>query len=1103
MTTVQTKQLAWKPAAVAVATTAAPPGTLQRRHLVGSAASAAPTNSSALINACAATTRTGARGLGRHRSAGATVHIDLPKKNQLSSRVPLRNSLRSSLPSTAASDKKAEIEQQQHNRASPALQRFLSETPRSIKARPSVVYTTQALPRASQNKNDSSGNSDKAVSHPHSTSVTMPSDPVGVKGCLTLPLPVEASLLQGSRHQPKTSSVSAALLLDADQESSEPPRGVTKEQLAAVAADARQQLGQPTYVTLTARQIAAEQRWQQSHSYDRIVQNLHERLGVVTPKPLEVVADVTDKAIALRRAEMAEMVARLRRLILEANIAGVPIIPAASLGASGTPCPPCQYCIELTSEETIKKYLIAALQVIVSERVVVPMAGRHGPTSVMSNDLSGGAATLDSFRAHKSRAHRRPAEAVAPARFSVPRCFRVELVPLGLQKVSLHVSVHDNLAEHFFKAHARQQEHPFSFAIDPPFPREWAEWTDAHRQRLLHRVLVDLLHGGATPAVPVALKTVALFPAHVDIIRDALWSSVWSARSLKGWLTISEDAVASYLGEEVMFYYAWMNHYARWLLGTGLLGVLVSMLSSLRLASDAAMAAVPDKVVRSAGTTLVLAPAASSSMTLRRTVQYCPDVALLPLGNAFMVIASVLCIKMWERRCSVLCMKYHLFQQEEDELKHDSRGTPGANSLTGESQLCHPTKYQAMLPQSLTWGVVALFMAGSLGLMVCSLNLDGMVSDPASRLAIPSLRRLAADGGLLDKTVHPIAALFPSLVYSVCIAALSFTFKNLAKHRMRIENYRDRGEYVRALTLKRVAFELFNSYGKLLFIVFGRGSISELASQLQIIFYVAAVSRMMSDTIVPLVVTHRRRVVCRLFRTGSVEPSSRPSHTSQFTPVSLPLSAQGGSSDSPLNEVDEMPDLCDIYMDFIEVLIQFGFILLFAAAYPLVSFVALLSNIIKVRSHLFTMCYVMRRPVPRLGVQQNTTWCGIMRGFAIAAVIINTFLLALMSNHTPVWWLPKHFTTISTLGSQRTSDKLRMRGSGSTAAVVNLNRSVNPPVRGLETMPGKGRIVAFDSITIEHVMCLIAIFLLWCIPSTPREVRYYKTGKLRERMTLQ
>ncbi|KAG5484340.1 hypothetical protein LSCM4_07906 [Leishmania orientalis] len=1081
MTTVPAKSLASKPTAAAAA--------------------APPASAPAVISAYVTAPVSGAGGVRGRRAVGATAHVDPPKRCRRSLGKPLLGMLTSSLSWSGASDKKRGTGRSQRQRAPPVMQTLPSDTPRSITPKTPDTYATQPPSRAyPSNNNDSSGDGDSKANRPHSESVAMPCSPVDMRG--------------GRLHLPHKD---APLRLDAGGKPSETPRGVTEEQLAAAAVDAQQQLGQPSYVALKARQVAAEQRWKQSHNYDRTVQDLHERLGVVTSaqrgageeenplsKPMEMVADVTGKAIALRRAEMAEMVARLRRMVSEADITGIPIIPAASLDASSIPCPSCQYCIELASEATIKEYLIAVLRVIASERVYVPTPAKHESESVMSGAHLKSWTAREPLRAHKDHAHKRSTAAAAP-RLSAVRCFRVEVVPFALHKVSIHVSVYKSVAEHFYTAHALQQERLFSLAVDPPFPKEWAEWTDAHRQRLLHGILGELLYGGVAPAVPATLETITLFPAHVESIRDTLWRSVWPARSLTEWLTIPEDAVASYLGEEVMFYFAWMNHYARWLLAAGLLGVVVSLLSSLRLAPDATVAAVLGKAARLTNGTPVPAAASSFSMTLRGTAQHCMDVALLPLFSASIIIGSVLCIKLWERRCSALCMKYHLFQQEgKDELRHDFRGTPGTNPITGVSQLCYPAWYRAAALQPLAWGVVALFMASTLALMVCSLNLDGMVTDPESRLAIPFLRRLAVDGGVLDKTVHPIAAMFPPLGYSACIAALSCIFTGLAKHLTRMENYRYRGQYVRALTLKRVAFEFVNSYAKLLFIAFGRGSVSELSSHLQAILCVAVLRRMASDTLLPFVRTHRQRVVRHLFRISGGGASSRSPHAPLSATASLPLRTHGGSRDSPLDEVDEMLDLHDIYMDFIDMLIQFGHILFFAAAYPLAPFVALLSNIVAVRSHLFKMCYVVRRPVPRLGMQQNAIWCGIMRGFVVVAVMTNTFLLAFTS-HQAVRWFPDLFTATGMLSRQRTGCSSGLRsGGGSVApgAAVNLNISVNLAEAGLEVMPGKGRVVVLYIMVVEHVMCLIAVFLLWRIPSTPREVRQYKTRKLHERMSL-
>ncbi|KPA76487.1 hypothetical protein ABB37_07796 [Leptomonas pyrrhocoris] len=1101
---------------------------------------------------------------------GATVHVDPPRPPRQHSHALKQLPLLTKSNSAAVVDgKQQEAEQQRQQRVPPLTGAVATDVPRLIAPRPSgngpsegELSPSSAPSTTAMRHNEGRGSSADAAVAKRSVSIQEPP---------SAQRKTQSFMTRAEQEEMRMREIKR--LNKVEQEKAQPRKATNAAEIAAAAADARQQLGQPTYVAITAQKTSAEAQYEAAHHYTHLVADLHQRLGILpapqpqtqrTPEengeataaaqrrlapPANVVENVADKVLALRRAEMAEMVARLRRLLAESNVTStageIPIIPAGDL--TGTPCPACDFCIDMTSEETIRTYLVPVLQALAAERVVMPMAGRRGSVSVTSAAASYGATTLDSFRVHSSRkanhsvgsGHREGStggsppqqqqqqqlavvgESPEPSRYAVPRCFRLELVPFGLRRVALHVSVHAYLTEHFYKAHAQRQERLFSLALDPPYPENWEAWTAADRTRLLYHVLDDLLHGGPHPPVPSATEDIVLFPAHIDATRDALWKSVWTLRSLTQLLTVPEDAIASYLGPEVMFYYAWMNHYARWLLGAGVLGVVVSLLSSVRLV---------DPVVLSGAYAAPTSTFTAVHFTIRRYLQHGLDATLLPLFIIAMIIGSVLCIKTWERRCSFLTMQYHLFQQEgRDEPRRDFHGTPGRNPVTGEPQLIYPAWYRAAVLQPLAWAIVFLFMAGTIAVMVCSLNLDGMVGDPSSRLAISLLRQYTINGNVLDAAVHPYMAMLPRIGYSVCIAVLSFLFTELATWLTRMENYRYRGEYVRALTLKRVAFEFVNSYAKLIFVAFGRCSLPELASNLQSILYVAVLSRLVTDTVLPFFVTHRRRVARRIVQhheatreerkeagsadknplssalaaTTAIAAAAAATATTETLPSAAPAT-HGGDAASPLDEVDEMLDPYDVYVDFVEMIIQFGYILLFAAAYPLASFVALLSNIVEVRSDLFKMCYVVRRPVPRLGLQENATWCGVMRVFAMAAVITNTFLLAFTS-HQMARWFPAYFATSSTpialpLGSM--NDIARVNDATTSAAsMASLANNASVTQVAFDMIPGSGRIVVFYAVVMEHVMGLAAVFLLWRIPSTPRAVRHYKERRLYERMS--
>ena len=52
----------------------------------------------------------------------------------------------------------------------------------------------------------------------------------------------------------------------------------------------------------------------------------------------------------------------------------------------------------------------------------------------------------------------------------------------------------------------------------------------------------------------------------------------------------------------------------------------------------------------------------------------------------------------------------------------------------------------------------------------------------------------------------------------------------------------------------------------------------------------------------------------------------------------------------------------DPFDDYTELMIQYGYVVFFSAAFPLVPLLALLNNLIEVRSDAFKLCFLARRP---------------------------------------------------------------------------------------------------------------------------------------------
>ncbi|KAK2147119.1 hypothetical protein LSH36_569g02023 [Paralvinella palmiformis] len=86
-----------------------------------------------------------------------------------------------------------------------------------------------------------------------------------------------------------------------------------------------------------------------------------------------------------------------------------------------------------------------------------------------------------------------------------------------------------------------------------------------------------------------------------------------------------------------------------------------------------------------------------------------------------------------------------------------------------------------------------------------------------------------------------------------------------------------------------------------------------------------------------------------------------------------------------------------LYEEYLEMLIQFGFVTLFVAAFPLAPLCALLNNIIEIRSDAGKLTKVYRRPVA-ITAKNIGVWYSIMYGIAKIAIVSNAFIIAFTSS---------------------------------------------------------------------------------------------------------
>lgn len=94
------------------------------------------------------------------------------------------------------------------------------------------------------------------------------------------------------------------------------------------------------------------------------------------------------------------------------------------------------------------------------------------------------------------------------------------------------------------------------------------------------------------------------------------------------------------------------------------------------------------------------------------------------------------------------------------------------------------------------------------------------------------------------------------------------------------------------------------------------------------------------------------------------------------------------------------PGKMGLFEEYLEMIIQYGFVTLFVAAFPLAPIFALLNNIGEIRLDAYKMIKEARRPLAER-VEDIGAWFGILKGVTYTAVVSNAFVIAYTSDFIP------------------------------------------------------------------------------------------------------
>lgn len=339
-----------------------------------------------------------------------------------------------------------------------------------------------------------------------------------------------------------------------------------------------------------------------------------------------------------------------------------------------------------------------------------------------------------------------------------------------------------------------------------------------------------------------------------------------------------------------------------------------------------------------------------------------------PVSIFFAIFISLWCsffLEFWKRRQVELAMQWGMVGYKQiAQVRPEFHGVDAKHPVTGDAYLYFPrNEYLKRVMQSsiIIGALIGLVLALVGGIMYFKII-------------------MYLTGDLLVNQLQ-LAGTVASLLNAVQIQVMNFIYGQISIRVNDWENHRTEVAYENALTAKTFIFQFVNSYVALFYIAFVKPFIGNL------------------DACVVSCLTELQTALSTIFlvrlATGNVLKVVGPAVDSYLRQRS---ETAGLDKDVELSEAEKLFMLApynastEIFADYAEMVIQYGYATLFIVAYPLALIVAFVNNYVEMRVMAWKLCQLCRRPESRSS-EDIGTWMDILEIVTVAAIICNSALI--------------------------------------------------------------------------------------------------------------
>ncbi|XP_012706185.1 anoctamin-5b isoform X2 [Fundulus heteroclitus] len=589
------------------------------------------------------------------------------------------------------------------------------------------------------------------------------------------------------------------------------------------------------------------------------------------------------------------------------------------------------------------------------------------------------------------------------------------------------------------------------------------------------------------------------------------------------------NLIRKYYGEKIGIYFAWLGFYTEMLFLAAVMGVICFIYGLLSYGDNKSSKEICDQNI---GGSIVMCPLCDkkcpfwtlNSTCLSSWQSHLFDNEGTVFFAIFMGIWVTLFLEFWKRRQARLEYEWDLVDFEEEqqqlqirpefEIKCTNRRK---NKITQEMEPYLPV----------TSKCARFIFSGTTVILWVSLIVACIIGVIAYRLAVYAafasiikdpMRKIQLVGRFI--TPQLATSVTASCINFVIIMILNFLYERVAIWITDMEIPKTHLEYENRLTIKMFLFQFVNYYSSCFYVAFFKGKFVGYPGKYSYMF--GNMTKLRNEECDPggcLIELTTQLVIVMAGKQlwGNIQEALLPlmrnwwsSRKGRHNPVNH---YSRWEQDYVLLNFSQI----GLFYEYLEMVIQFGFITLFVASFPLAPLLALCNNILEIRVDAWKFTTQFRRPVASKA-RNIGAWQEILNAVAILSVVTNAFIMAFTSDMIPrmvyLYAYSKDASmsgyinnslsvySISQIHPDNMPEDYWHDNSTSTCRYRDYRYPPGHEKQYTHTMQFWHILAAKMAfiIIMEHVVFVVKFFVAWLIPDVPSDV---KARIKRERYLIQ